>query len=637
MSRSLSSLRTEHRIIFSAVETSYFVTQEPVTIDAVMLVLTPDEIERLDETYATDPESAVNRILRFLVKIGVLNMGGDGEGVVPAVDRADPAPSNRQIVRRLVEECFEREGRRPLRSGDIKDYASTVEYAQHLTWTDVQSALASLHQTNDLQDLGTQRGGGARGRRLFAPLGEVVAEEDARSTWLSHLYDVFQHVWRARVAEATAEGRRPRPPSTGDLREAVRSSGEFLDRLENSQLLVNGVRQLSDRGNPLLRKVRRPGQRKLLWAPVDVPDADLDLGSSFASDTERVVEAVRRAEASFGRPVELAEVQDIIDRDPALLPAGTTPVYQILSDVAKTNLDQGKGKRAARRNQRVHAVGSVGGRALYTIADPAEGVRYAAGERLSLEWNDLNVYTALTEISACPFKPLRVGRAMELEVAILSLQEKASALASEDSYTPHGALEVSRESGRAIQELQPLKVTDDLLPERLQQTMEGYTPVELIRVLEPHYHAASGAEGAQDIVPNLAGAIWRIPNEAHTRRFDTDDSKAAEYLFEKTDALTYVARRWGGREAIMQANLALHMLGRLRDHRFVLPLLASSEVEARLTGIACLAFLQPDGAVETLTDLGEGDPEAGVRESAAWATRFVAAQDPDSLSNALGD
>lgn len=226
---------------------------------------------------------------------------------------------------------------------------------------------------------------------------------------------------------------------------------------------------------------------------------------------------------------------------------------------------------------------------------------------------------------------------MELEVAILDLHTRAEELGAEGPRALHSALEVLREAARAVQELQPLKTSNHSLPGELHQTVTGYTPAELTRLLEPHYHAASNAEAAHDIVPNLARAIWRIPNEAHTRRFDTDDSKAAEYLFEKTDALTYLARRWGGREAIMQGNLALHMLGRLRDHRFVLPLLASSDVEARLTGIACLAFLQPDCAQGVLAGLAEKDRERGVRESARWAARFVAACGTHAFAAALAD
>jgi len=254
--RGLSSFRAEHRIVLSAVDAAYAVTQEGVTIDDVILLLTDDEVERLDKTYAADPQTSVKRILQFLLRTGVLARADRGNGVVPAADTPETRPSNRQIVRRLVEECFARKHRRPLRSGDIKEYANAVDYARHLTSADVQSALASLLRTGDIQDLGRQPGGGHRGCRLFAPLGSTVRTGDADTTWLSHLYQVFQQVWQARVAEATAENRRPRPPSTGDIREAVRASGAFLDRLEDPQLLINGVRQLA---RSLSRPVRRSG------------------------------------------------------------------------------------------------------------------------------------------------------------------------------------------------------------------------------------------------------------------------------------------------------------------------------------------------------------------------------------------
>src|SRR5690606_28262843 len=98
--RGLSSFRAEHRIVLSAVDAAYAVTQEGVTIDDVMLLLTDDEVERLDKTYAADPQTSVKRILQFLLRTGVLAHADHGNGVVPAADTPETRPSNRQIVRR---------------------------------------------------------------------------------------------------------------------------------------------------------------------------------------------------------------------------------------------------------------------------------------------------------------------------------------------------------------------------------------------------------------------------------------------------------------------------------------------------------------------------------------------------------
>src|SRR5205085_7303454 len=103
-------------------------------------------------------------------------------------------------------------------------------------------------------------------------------------------------------------------------------------------------------------------------------------------------------------------------------------------------------------------------------------------------------------------------------------------------------------------------------------------------------------------------SIRRVPNPGFRSRFNQKPDEAAEYLFDRTDALLYAAQKWGGYECCFQSALAASNLGLLRDARFVFPLLSMKPFDDRLTGVACLAFLQTEESIERLKDAAVGDP-----------------------------
>jgi hypothetical protein len=73
----------------------------------------------------------------------------------------------------------------------------------------------------------------------------------------------------------------------------------------------------------------------------------------------------------------------------------------------------------------------------------------------------------------------------------------------------------------------------------------------------------------------------------------------------------------------LQAMLAGHELGRLRDPRFVFPALREKNFEIRLAAVACLAFLWSDEGNKRLRRVAVNDEDAGVRQSALWAYCFA--------------
>lgn len=129
----------------------------------------------------------------------------------------------------------------------------------------------------------------------------------------------------------------------------------------------------------------------------------------------------------------------------------------------------------------------------------------------------------------------------------------------------------------------------------------------------------------------MGDAVRRVPNPDYVNRFSPNQRAASEYIFDRTDALIYAAKQWGGHECCLQATLAGNELGHLRDSRFVLPALDNEHFSTRLAAVACLAFLWSDIGKERLRSVMVNDPDLGVRQSALWAYGFTGAADAQEM------
>lgn len=154
-------------------------------------------------------------------------------------------------------------------------------------------------------------------------------------------------------------------------------------------------------------------------------------------------------------------------------------------------------------------------------------------------------------------------------------------------------------------------------------TLPTWTAAELLALLKPLYPLAQEITDPNKLIRLVFRTIRRVPNQKFFSRFTRTPDEAAEYLFDRTDALLYAAQKWGGHECCFQAALAASNLGLLRDARFVFPLLHMNQFDDRLTGVARLAFLQTQEAVETLKVTAVEDPSSVVREAALWACGFI--------------
>lgn len=158
-----------------------------------------------------------------------------------------------------------------------------------------------------------------------------------------------------------------------------------------------------------------------------------------------------------------------------------------------------------------------------------------------------------------------------------------------------------------------------------------WTGAELHIFLKPFYPIAQSTIDPNKVVCSLFDHIRRIPNPNFRSRFSNNPDEAPSHLFDRTDALIYAAQKWGGYEACFQASLAAFNLGLLRDTRFVLPLLSMRKFDDRLAGVACLAFIQTELAIERLRAAAVQDSSSIVREAALWACGFIEGKRAEDL------
>lgn len=70
-------------------------------------------------------------------------------------------------------------------------------------------------------------------------------------------------------------------------------------------------------------------------------------------------------------------------------------------------------------------------------------------------------------------------------------------------------------------------------------------------------------------------------------------------------------------------NTSWKEIGLLRDPRFIIPALDSKDFNNRLCAVSCLAFLPYEDGNVKLLQLATKDIDAGVRQSALWASGFI--------------
>lgn len=208
------------------------------------------------------------------------------------------------------------------------------------------------------------------------------------------------------------------------------------------------------------------------------------------------------------------------------------------------------------------------------------------------------------------------GRAMLLAKELDALRRKTEILLADtrmDGTTRREAEDlksrINQTAGDTPDWLATCDLKEVLVPANVAISAPGWTAIEFLQVVKPLYPLAESITSAQRFIALMHDRVRRLPNPEHESRFSGDPLKAAEFLFDRTEALIYAANHWGGPECLLQAALASQEMGRLRDPRFVFPALAATSFESRLAGVACLAFVWSDEGTAKLKLMAEEDPD----------------------------
>lgn len=418
----------------------------------------------------------------------------------------------------------------------------------------------------------------------------------------------------------------------------MRTCLHYTENLEDPMSVVNAMQQLAETKRPVVRKIKRSGHRAILWTPTDVMDDGLDLGDAYASDTERICEAVRRAEQALNRPVGLRDVQDQIDLDPTLRSKGSLSIFSILSDAAKEHISEPGGTRFKRATQKIYRAGKIADDTYYSTNRTPQAKAFIEFGRLELLWTSMRIDEQVKALDACSLPCVATGRvrllAKELSKVMGDLDHirKSGYLRGESICKADDLRKHMNDTLNAAHDwLNSYGLDDPHLPKEVDTNVPGWTADELLEVVRPLYPQARKLKKGTRLIPLMGNAIRRIFNPEYTNRFSKDQRLASEYLFDRTDALIYIAKEWGGYECCLQATLAANELGLLRDPRFVFPALEDPDFNARLSAVACLAFLSSELGNEHLRTISINDPDPGVRQSALWAYGFSGAPDAQEM------
>jgi len=638
-------IKATHEIVLQALEVANLALKRVATVEEVRRALSRKEVEELEAGYAKSIHQSVSVILNLLIKRGnVFSPGRIGKhsyyGSKNILDpTASPLPDEKSRRRRVLDLVRESvaELKRAVRVGEVLDYAAGRAAYADISPEFITRDILGLVPTKDVILVGTVRGD-PKGVNLYLPSGldPELYMPKGPLTWLESVAHTFNEIWADHKKDAEATNSRPRPVTTGEVRARLRSKPDPHPNLTGPKSVVKALIQLSGTDRPLIRKIGRHEERSVRWIPLEVLDGDVDVGSSYASDIERICEAVDRAVKRLGRPVTVSDVRDEVDRDESLRPAGKSDIANVISEAARETLGVKGSPRRQRVGRRVFRAGSVRDTSYYfnDAGRLAAATSYVNLRRLEQTWSESGIAEDLEGIKLCSLPAVAAGRAMsavietgrilkEIDEEIESKRLGGSVMEEALAFRH----QVSSILDCAKEKLAFYETADLNLPAEVRPEVPGWTAAELLPIISPLYPAARRLDRTSQLIPLLEGYVRRLPNPEYKNRFVTDPRAAAEHIYDRTDALLYMAITFGGSECRLQARLARNELGLLRDPRFVLPTLRSNDFHDRLVGVSCLAFLWSNERNEHLRRLAAEDPDQGVRQSALWAYCFTGAKD----------
>ncbi|MHB1313343.1 MAG: HEAT repeat domain-containing protein [Gemmatimonadaceae bacterium] len=569
-----------------------------------------------------------------------------------AVSLPDGA-SNRQAVLALVRHAVAVHGR-AVRHADVEvvaeaeradDAGSVIPTRVMLT-----RGLASLVRTKSLVVVAEVLGGTGKagGRNLMLPadmIDSVAQQPAAPLTWYEYVVSVFQLLWIARIETAHAQGTCPAAISTCEVRSALANdrtangvpvvTERWGVSLEDPQVVVNVLAALAKGRNPRIKAVVG---RRALWMPADCDPQVVVDDLASAKNIDRAVEATRRAMRRLGQPaVALEHVAAECDLDPALRVSGRGAMARVLSEAARGRLGGTGGKRVPRRVRHLIRVGRPGGAAYYTAPredryddDVRRATTFVICHGVIERAMGMNLMAEFVAASKARSPLLALGR-MRLIVTRADAITRDLAEARASAAPDHMAFiaecdELLALTGKARADAigwARFHASAPETPEGVRSNGLTLSTEGLRELFAPFSQTVRNLQRASELVPRFARMIRRVKNPDFAGRQQHDKRLATEWWFDRTDALLYAAKQWGGIRVRLNAILAETELGQLRDARFAVASLKTKVPDVRMRAIAALAFLQPANCGELIADHARNDADPGVRETALWAAGFV--------------
>lgn len=662
-------LKAEHAVVFEAMRIATVAYERPVIVAEVIQGMSSAAQHALAQRYAGDFATAISKIVNLLVARGcVTTVGRLGRhryyalrGALPAERMRLPKekPRRQRVLAVLTDLVQAR--RTPARASDVVDAAATHAEGVGLTRTDVIRDLQNLVRTGDVAVVDIVRGGNDSNLYCPTPWVDVIATDvstRAPLTWLELVRQTFTVLWTEAEHLAQLEGHRPFALETGAVRARLQLTHPKHERLDDPRVLINALQQLASTQTPAIRALGTVGETGTLrWVPASVKDTDVEVDGVYATDTERLIAAVRlasvrqpRARCDAPPPASAAQVAEVAQGDPSLRLRAYENVAEALADASKERLDIGSGGRADRVEQYIWRVGRIGGFAYYAVSRVEEARAYARLRNLESAWQGIDVAERTAGLDQCPLPATALGRARLLAAELSELRSNAQELVGVDglgsvaggsangtargtAYTTSGALRTDPgtqagaklllgDAESALSQIREwMAAIEDRpdVPGDIDMRVPGWTAEEFHAATRALHPRGDIAKSRAEII-RLFPTIRRVENAEHEHRSRASARAAAENLFDRADALIHAAIRWGGPMAAVRASHARNLLDRLRDARYVLRDLEATASGERIGAVSSLAFLAPSsGVVDGLCTIAVSDPDPSVRQVALWA------------------
>jgi hypothetical protein len=423
---------------------------------------------------------------------------------------------------------------RAVRTGDVLNHAANYPNEFDISPELITRDILNLKETGDLLLIESIRHRDCEGKNYYLPydLDPTDFTAERPLTWLEEVAGSFNELWEERTREAAALNRLPRPVSSVELRDYMMTLPQPPPNLQKRMFLVNALTQISGTDSAVVRKVRRPGQRAILWVSSDVSEEGIDLGDLFVSDSERVCEAAARAVRHLSRPVNIKDIRAEIKLDPALRPASTASLPSIVSDVAKLQKQssrQGIDIHHPHNLVRIFRAGRIDNYTYYYHRQEGldDAKFYVQFEQLKRKWATYGAIEQMTALAGCAYPSIALGRALMIEVEAKRIKISLERLLK----TKHGTAEIRIEAESLIDQVRSIIEQVQLwlkdkprlshkFPSVIDLTLPTWTAAELLTFLKPFYPIAQKITDTNRLIRLVFGNIRRVPNPNFRSRFN---------------------------------------------------------------------------------------------------------------------